>query len=359
MKNPKVAIVYDRVNKWGGAERVLLSLRELYPNATLFTSVYDPQGAPWAHEFKDIKTSFLQRVSFARKNHEYFALLMPIAFETFDFSQFDLVISVTSEAAKGIITGPNTLHICYCLTPTRYLWSGKKTYFDVQFKELLSRPALAYLRRWDIAASKRADKMVGISTVVQKRIKKYYGRESNIIFPPVTVERFVENSPVKKNYYLLVSRLVKYKKVDLAVRAFNSLNKKLIIVGKGREEKHLKRIAHKNITFLPEVNDIELSKLYAEARALVFPQVEDFGLVAVEAMASGTPVIAYKTGGALDTVQEGITGVFFNKQTVESLINTVKGFDATQFSPKILRKSAQKFSKQRFLTEFATMLRQP
>jgi len=358
MKSLKVAIVYDRVNKWGGAERVLLALRELYSNAILFTSVYDAKGAPWAHEFKQIKTSFLQRITFARRNHEYFALLMPIAFETFDFSKFDLVISVTSEAAKGIITGPNTLHICYCLTPTRYLWSGRKTYFDMQFKEILSRPALKYLRRWDTAASKRADHMIGISTEVQKRIKKYYSRESNIIFPPVNLDYLGQKPLVKKNYYLLVSRLVKYKKVDLAIHAFNRLNKKLIIVGKGREELSLKRIANKNITFLTEVTDTELSKLYAEARALIFPQVEDFGLVAVEAIASGTPVIAYRKGGALDTVQEGVTGVFFNKQTVESLVNTVKGFDSTQFNQKILKKSAQKFSKERFLTEFATMLRQ-
>jgi glycosyltransferase involved in cell wall biosynthesis len=228
----------------------------------------------------------------------------------------------------------------------------------MQLKELLSRPALTYLRRWDIVASKRADKMIGISTEVQKRIKKYYRRESQLIFPPVDIANLGQKRSVKKNYYLLVSRLVKYKKIDLAILAFNRLNKKLIVVGTGRDEMRLKRIASKNILFLSKVTDRELAKLYAEARALIFPQEEDFGLVAVEAMASGTPVIAYRKGGALDTVTEGMTGVFFNKQTVESLVNTVKSFDATQFNQKILKKSAQKFSKQRFLTQFATMLRQ-
>jgi glycosyltransferase involved in cell wall biosynthesis len=358
MKEPKVAIVYDRANKWGGAERVLLALRELYPKATLFTSVYDEKGAPWAREFTTIKTSFLQKISYARKNHEYFALFMPIAFETFDFSKFDLVISVTSEAAKGIITGPNTMHICYCLTPTRYLWSGRKTYFDHQFKEFLSRPAVSYLRKWDFIASKRADQMIGISTAVQRRINKYYDRKVNIIFPPTYLTKFGKQKYVKKNYYLLVSRLVKYKRVDVAIRAFNKVNLKLIIVGTGREESALKRLAKKNIRFLSAVTDEELAKLYGEAKALIFPQHEDFGLVAVEAIASGTPVIAYRKGGAMDTIVDGVTGVFFNKQTPDSLITAVKGFDGTQFNKNILKKSAQNFSKARFLTEFATILKQ-
>lgn len=358
MRKPKIAIVYDRVNKWGGAERVLLSLHELFPDAPLFTSVYDPDGAPWAKQFSSVKTSFLQTLPFARRNHEYFALAMPIAFETFDFSPYDVVISVTSEAAKGIITGPNTLHICYCLTPTRYLWSGRTTYFDSRFKQLLSRPAVGYLRKWDQIASSRSDHMIGISTEVTKRIKKYYGRESGIVFPPVETAQFTIPFKKRKDYYLLVSRLVQYKKVDLAIRAFNKLGKKLIVVGTGREENRLKKIAQKNIRFLSHVTDKELAKLYSEAAALIFPQREDFGLVAVEALASGTPVIAYRKGGARDTITDGVTGVFFDKQSEKSLIEAVNRFTTSSFNPDILRASAQNFSKARFLNEFATMLKQ-
>ncbi len=358
MRKPRIAICYDRVNKWGGAERVLLSLHELFPDATLFTSVYDPFGAPWAKDFSKIKTSFLQKIPFARKNHEYFALLMPVAFESFDFSEYDVVISVTSEAAKGIITGPNTIHICYCLTPTRYLWSGRKTYFDTAFKRYLSLPATIYLKHWDKIASKRPDQMVGISHEVNMRIKKYYNRSSTIIFPPVEVNKFAVVSKKRKDYYLIVSRLVHYKKVDLAIRTFNKLNKKLIVVGTGREENKLRKFANTNITFITQVTDSELAKLYSEAKALIFPQREDFGLVAVEALASGTPVIAYKRGGAIDTVTEGITGVFFNKQTVKSLSDAIYSFESQHFNAKLLVEHAQKFSKTRFLHEFATMLKQ-
>lgn len=359
MKVSKVAIVYDRVNKWGGAERVLLTLLELFPEATLFTSVYDSVGAPWARNFKEVKTSFLQRVPFAKRNHEYFALAMPVAFESFDFSKFDLVISVTSEAAKGIITGPGTTHICYCLTPTRYLWSGRKTYFNSVLKQKLSKPLVGYLRNWDKQASARADRMVGISTAVQKRIAKYYARESAIIFPPVEISKFSLNKRMSGDYYLLVSRLVGYKKVDLAVKAFKKINRKLVIVGVGREEKKLKRLAgeSKKIKFLGSVTDYELTKLYSEAKALVFPQNEDFGLVAVEAQAAGVPVIALARGGALDTVSSQVTGIFFNKQTSESLIQAVKIFEGTALKEKNIRENAKRFSKERFLNEFATMLK--
>lgn len=202
--------------------------------------------------------------------------------------------------------------------------------------------------------------MIGISTEVKSRISKYYGRQSNIIFPPVNVEQFItlgKRNTSRKDYYLVVGRLVKYKKVDLVVKTFNKLNKKLVIVGTGREEKALKKIAKKNIKFISNVSDSELSKLYLEAKALIFPQCEDFGLVVVEALASGTPIIAYKKGGALDTVDEGITGVFFKRQTTQSLLNAVKKFETLVFSKNVLQTHAKTFSKVRFLSEFATMLR--
>jgi len=339
----KTAIVYDRVNKWGGAERVLLALHELFPQAPLYTSIYSSEHAPWAKVFPKVHTSFLQKIPFATTNHEYLAPLMPIAFESFDFSEYELVISVTSEAAKGIITSPSTTHICYLLTPTRYLWSGHKQYFsNPNHRHLLSLP-IRYLRNWDKAAAQRPDKIISISTEVQSRIKKYYNRDSKIIFPPVDIDKFrrLKNSKAE-DYYLLVSRLVKYKKVDLAIKTFNKLGKKLIIVGTGREENRLKSMANKNIHFRSKLTDRELKDYYIKAKALIFPQIEDFGIVVIEAQAAGIPAIAFYQGGAKDTVVDGKTGIFFKKQNTQSLIDAVHRFEKKKFDPKLMQKKRRK-----------------
>jgi len=349
MKKPlpkkKIALVYDRVNKWGGAERVLLTLHEMFPDAPLYTSVYDVGRAPWAKVFPKVKTSFLQKIPFAKSNHEFLAPLMPLAFESFNFSKFGLVISVTSEAAKGIITTSKTFHFCYCLTPTRYLWSGYNEYFKDTILKGITRPIISFLRIWDKKAASRPDKIIAISTEVQKRIKRYYKRGSEVIFPPVelSMNRFIDSS---KKYYLLVSRLdYGYKKVDLAIKAFNKLRSPLVIVGTGRLENKLKKLAGKNIRFVGKVNEKELIKYYQNAKALIMPQEEDFGIVAVEAQSLGIPVIAYKKGGALDTITNGKTGIFFEKQTVKSLMQAVKKFDKMSFSERILKENAKRFSK--------------
>ena len=353
----KVAIVYDRVNKWGGAERVLLALHEIFPNAPLYTSVYDEKRAPWAKVFSKIHTSFLQKIPLAKSNHEFLGALTPIAFESFDFSQYDLVISVTSEAAKGIITKPGTLHICYCLTPTRYLWSGYGLYFRNPILKLISKPIVFYLRHWDKIAGQRPDEMIAISSAVKDRIKKYYGRESEVIHPPVNTERFkIQDLRFKKNYFLIVSRLVPYKRVDLAIKAFNKLKLPLVIVGTGSEEWKLKLGSKKNIKFLGEVSERKLTELYAGAKALIMPQEEDFGLVAVEAQAAGTPVIAYKKGGAKDTVIAGKTGVFFDEQTPENLALAVKKFDKMDFNRGELEHAAKNFSKENFKNKFLKLI---
>jgi len=227
----KVALVYDRVNKWGGAERVLLALHKIFPKAPLYTSVYDKKGAPWAGVFPKIYTSFLQNLPFARQNHEFFAVLMPWVFESFDFSDYDLVISVTSEAAKGIKTRGRTKHICYCLTPTRYLWSHYEHYFGDKVLRFVSAPFVKYLKSWDKKAAERPDIMVAISRTVSERIKRYYGRSSVIITPPASfVVRKMKKE--KGKFFLLVSRLdFGYKKVDLAIKAFNKLDFPLVIIG--------------------------------------------------------------------------------------------------------------------------------
>jgi len=366
----KTALVYDRVNKWGGAERVLLALHEIFPEAPLYTSVSDLNSAPWAKVFSKVVPSFLQKIPFAKSKHEFLGALTPIAFESFDFSGYDLVISVTSEAAKGIITKPGTLHICYCLTPTRYLWSGYDMYFKNPILRFLSKPVVSYLRIWDKVAAQRPDILVAISTVVKDRIKKYYNRQSEIVFPPTDSHHknsLLRVSPKAKtshsflldansDYFLVVSRLVPYKRVDLAVKVFNRLKLPLVIVGTGSERLKLRLMAGKNIKFVGEVTDGELADYYKGARALIMPQEEDFGIVSVEAQAFGVPVIAFKKGGAKETVIEGKTGLFFDQQTPESLIAAVERFDKMVFNRRELVNNAEKFSQEKFKNEFQRLV---
>lgn len=354
----KVALVYDRINKWGGAERVLLNLHEIFPDAPLYTSVYDKKMAAWADVFPEIKTSFLQKIPFAKNNHEFLAPLMPLAFESFDFSDFDVVISVTSEAAKGIITYGKTLHLCYCLTPTRYLWSHKKMYFKNNLLKEISKPVVGRLAEWDKKAGMRPDVFVGISTEVVRRIKRYYKRKALIIFPPVKPLSEVRNIKTKDPYYLLVSRLdFGYKKVELAIEAFNRSGKNLLIVGDGRQRNSLQKIAKSNIKFAGRVSDKKLTGYYKKAKALVMPQEEDFGIVSVEAQSVGVPVIAFGKGGALDTVVNGKTGIFFDKQTPEKLIEAVEKFEKLRFDKRNLIKNSARFSHNVFKRELLGLIK--
>ncbi len=356
----RVALVYDRVNKWGGAERVLLALHELFPQAPLYTSVYDLSKASWARVFPQVIPSFLQKLAFLRGKHEYLAPLMPIAFESFIFDEFDLVISVTSEAAKGIITKPGTFHICYCLTPTRYLWSLQDFYFKGAFKKI-TQPLVSYLRSWDKVAAQRADLMVAISAAVQNRIKSYYDRDATIIYPPVeTSHPFLDTAihiSVPSNFFLIVARLVPYKKVDLAVEVFNRLGYPLIIVGTGSQERSLRRLAKANIKFVGQLTDRDLALYYKKCRALIFPQEEDFGMVALEAQAWGKPVIAFAGGGARETVVPGKTGLFFEQQSLGSLEKTMISFQTMVFDPKDCIKNASFFSKARFKKQFLALVK--
>ena len=347
----RVAIVYDRLNKWGGAERVLLALHELFPTAPIYTSVYDKKRASWANIF-DVKTSFLQRFPFA-VHHELYPSLMPIVFESFNFDEFDLVISVTSEAAKGIITKPQTRHICYCLTPTRYLWSGYKEYFRNPWLRFFSKPIVSYLRFWDKITANRPDKFIAISKEVQNRIRKYYDKKSVVIYPPLV--NFKEASDVKsknENYFLIVSRLVPYKKIDLAIKSFNELKLPLKIIGVGSEMNRLRAMAGPTIEFLGYLTDKELVRYYSGCRALIFPGFEDFGLTILEAQSFGKPVIAYKGGGALETIIEGKTGIFFDKQNFKSLATAVRQFDNLAIDPEDCKQQAEKFSLEQFKKNF-------
>lgn len=341
----KVALVYDRVNKWGGAERVLLALHKIFPEAPLYASVWSKENAKWAKEFS-IKTTYLQNSEYFQKHNEMIAGLVPSAFESFDFSEYDLVISVTSEAAKGILTNVNTKHICYCLTPTRYLWSGFDDYFQNKYIKLFSTPIIRYLKYWDKIAANRPDYMLAISTEVKKRINKYYERDSEIIFPPV-LDLPKSGKKSKKKYFLLVSRLSKfayYKKVDLAIETFNKTNLPLVIVGSGPMRGELEKKANKNIKFVGDLTDERLAYYYENCLALVFPGLEDFGLVMAEAQFYGKPVIAFRGGGAMDIVKPGITGEFFNKQTVESFSEALKNFDERRYNKRNIVENSKKFS---------------
>ncbi len=343
----KTAIVYDRVNKWGGAERVLLELHKIFPGAPLYTSVYDEKNALWAKVFPKIYTSFLQKLPFAKGNHEFLANFMPLAFESFNFDEYDLVISVTSESAKGVITKPGTLHVCYCLTPTRYLWSGYKDYFKNPILKFISQPFVNYLRIWDKIAAQRPDKMISISTEVNNRITQYYHRKSEIIFPPLT--NFAKKTTTtKKDYYLMVGRIVKYKKFDLVVKTFNKLKRPLYIVGSGSQKWKLKLIARSNIRFFDEVTDDKLTELYQQAKALIMPQVEDYGLISIEAQSLGTPVIAYNKGGTVDTVVDNVTGILFDHQSVDGLTSAIEKFEKMSFNGKLLGDNAKKSTKEVF-----------
>jgi len=327
----KIAIVYDWFDKWGGVERVILTLKEIFPKAVFFTSYFDKKKAFWAQQF-NIKSSFIQKLpSFIKRNRLFSLPFYPIAFETFDFSSYDLVISVSSSFAKGVIVKTPVKHVVYLLTPTRFLWVMPENYYLSGFKKNMISQYFNYLKKWDFIASKRADKIFSISKTVRQRCLKYYQRDCDVIYPPFDIEYWekvklkIKNQKSKikirsQRYFLVVSRLENYKKVDLLIKVFNKRKENLFVVGEGSEEKKLKKMASKNIIFLKKITDEELAYLYSNALALIMPQEEDFGYVSLESQFFGTPVLAYKKGGATETVLANKTGLFFEEQT-EGLIN--------------------------------------
>lgn len=345
----KVAIVCDWLTVVGGAEKVLFALHEIYPGAPIFTTVYNKKKFPKLQDAKVI-TSFLQYFPFARSKYPYFLPLMPKAVESFNLSDFDLVISSSHSCAKGVKTTKKTLHICYCHTPTRYLWQPQ---VDQRASGPIKSIFLNYLKNWDKAAADKVDYFLANSVNVQKQILKYYDRESVVLYPPVDTQFFKFNPDIKReNFFLFVSRLIPYKRADLAIEAFGKLKLPLKIVGKGPQMPNLRKIAKDNIEFLGHVSDEKLKNLYQTARALIFPAEEDFGIVPVEAQSTGCPVIAYKKAGTLESISEGKTGLFFEKQEVKSLIGAVKKFESTNFNPQNCRRNALRFSKDVFKRNF-------
>src|SRR3989344_748470 len=342
----KVAFVHEYLNQFGGAERVLRVLCDMFPHAPIYTLLYDEKATKGIFKDRYIITSSLQKFPFSVTHHQFYPLVMPLAIEQFDFSSYDLVISLSASFAKGVVTKPHTKHLCYCLTPPRFLWDNSQKFVEeFGYPWIIRRllpPFLSYLRMWDYEASRRVDHFLSISHFVKQRVSKYYQRDSLVIHPPVDAD-FFQASKESGEYFLMVGRLVTYKKFDVAIKAFNQLSLPLYIAGVGPQLKHLKKIAGPRIKFLGSVSDKEIKDLYAKSKALIFPQEEDFGIVPLEAMASCRPVIAFRSGGAVETIEEGKTGLFFDEQTVDSLAYAVKNFDSSKFYPEDCRKQAEKF----------------
>lgn len=346
----KVAIVHEWLSVYGGSERVVEEIHELFPEAPIYTLVYDEENMPERFKKYDIRTTFVQKLPFAKKKYPNYLPLMPRAFEALDLTEYDLVISSSTACAKGVITRSDAIHICYCHTPMRYAWEFYYEYIrDMsKFKRFIVAFFMHKIRIWDRLAADRVDYFIANSNYIRGRITKYYRRTSQVIFPPVNTHLY--HIGRKNEAYLLVSRMVPYKRVDLAIEAFNQLGLPLIIIGGGPEEKKLRDIAKDNIKFLGRLSDEEIVEYYAQSKAFIFPGEEDFGITPIEAQASGTPVIAYGRGGALDTVKDGKSGILFMEQTVESLVQAVQRFEknGVSWDAKQIKENSEQFSVQNF-----------
>lgn len=413
VKNPKIALVHDFLTYFGGAERVLMSLHQLYPKAPIYTLLYDQNKMKKYFPEAKIRTSFLNKFpEFIKKRKKYLLPFLSTAAETFDLREFDIVISNSSSFVKGIITKPKTIHICYCHTPTRFLWDWHYNYLKEnkvgRIKSIFLTLLLHYLRMWDKTAAERVDYFIANSENIAKRIKKFYNRESEIIYPPATTGKLkvrkVKNQTVREfhspskaersedvelaaqassaalsglwsqqhrameplghitpqpplseelsnnNYFLIVSRLSPYKKIDIAIEAFNKLELPLVIIGDGEDRKRLEKMAEKNIKFLGFQPEEKIARYYQNCQALIFPGEDDFGITPVEAMSFGKPVLAYRKGGALETVIEGETGEFFDDPIPEILADGVRRIknNYDNYDPERIKEQAGKFSGEEF-----------
>lgn len=356
----KIAIVHD----WfvgGGAEKVVEAMHEIYPDAPIYTSYISDE---WREKLKDadIRTGFLQKYPKLRK-------FLPLArqwwFSHLNMSEFDIIISSSGAEAKGIKKSrENQIHINYCHAPTHYYWSRYESYLkDPGFGGLnwLARLGLKVLvgplRKWDYKAAQGPDIIIANSTHIKNEIKKYYGRDAIVIHPPVDIDRFLVKSVQNRHGYVITGRQVPYKRIDLAIRACNELEKDLTVIGNGPEHKKLMSIAGKTIKFLAKVSDNELPSFFHKSSAFIFPGLDDFGIVPVEAMAAGCPVIAYRGGGATDTIKENVSGVFFDSQTADSLKNAILDFENRHFSQERISAQAQEFNKQIFISKFSELIK--
>jgi glycosyltransferase involved in cell wall biosynthesis len=354
----KVALVHDYLNQAGGAERVLGVLHRMFPEAPIYTTILD-RRALWAPlRDADIRTSWMQHLPGLRRHFKKYLPLYPRAIEQFDLRAFDLVISSSSAFAKGARVRAGAHHVCYCHTPMRFAWDFDRYIAREGFPpgtRLALLPIIRYLRRWDLTTKDRPHLYIANSSAVQQRIRTTYGRTSEIVFPPVDIARYAP-SPVTADYYLVVARLNGYKRIDLAIEAFNALRSPLLVIGDGPQRPRLQRIAGPTVHFGGRLSDGEVAKHLAQCRGLVFPGEEDFGIAPIEAALSGRPVVAFKAGGALDTVQDGRTGVFFEEASPRALIDAVRRCEQIVWDRAMLRKHGEQFSEQVFRARIGALL---
>ena len=361
LQDLKVALVHDWLVGNAGGERVLLDMHRLWPDAPIYTLVYDEERAPaWTREC-DVRTTQLQRIPGAKSHHKMLLSLMPRAWEELDLTSYDLVVSSCMSCCKGVITRPDAIHVCYCHSPIRYVWDLYHDYarHTDPVRRAAMRRIIPRVRQWDFVAAQRVDYFVANSAYIAKRIKKFYRREAKVIHPASPVSAAEPREP--DDYYLVVSRFVSYKRVDLAIRACNALGRKLKVVGSGGEmEEQLREIAGPTIEFMGYVTDEQMADLYAGARAFLFPGVEDFGLTPVEAMSAGVPVLALGQGGALETVQDGRTGRFFYEQTPEAMAACIEEFerDGVNATREEIAAYGRTFSPERFREELGSYVRE-
>jgi len=360
----KVALVHDYLIRFGGAERVLLELAKIFPEAPIYTFLYDQEKMGKWFPSGRVRPSFLQKFpQFLKRHHRWLLPLMPTVPETFDLREFDLVISSSSAFAKGIVVRPKTVHISYCHNAARFLWDCAAEYLSQQklgfFRQILVDNLFSYLRLWDRSASKRVDYFVANSKATASRIKKYYGQDAKVIYPPVDLansQELMANgwNANTEDYFLIVSQLTPYKKIDVAVEAFNKLGLPLVIIGEGPQEKYLRSFAKENIKILGWLPDEETAEYYENCFAFIFPGEDDFGIAPVEAMSWGKPVLALGSGGAKETVLPGMTGEFFEAATPEVLADGVRRLrdNYKNYSPLVIRKWSEKFSAERFRQDF-------
>jgi len=363
IKDLRVALVHDFLVNYGGAERVLEVVCEIFPEAPIYTLLYDKDKMKGKFKDKIIHTSFLQKLpKFMRKRPRWLLFLLPTAPETFDLRDFDLVISSSGAWSKGIVTRLNVIHISYIHSPMRFVWDANEEYLRQQEKtetiNFLARISSNYIRIWDKAASDRPDYLIANSKYTQQRIKKYYARESEIIYPPVSLReqahvRNVAGGSASEKYFLVVSRLSPYKKIDAIVEAFNKLELPLIVIGEGQQEKHLRSMAKKNVKILGWLPDDKVREYYSGARAFIFAGVDDFGIAPVEAMSFGVPVLAIRKGGAKETVIEGKTGEFFDAAIPEVIVDGLRRLieNEHKYDKQFIKERAGEFSEDKFKTK--------
>lgn len=356
----RVALVHYWLTKMRGGERVLETFCDMFPQADIYTHVVDRANLSDTLNRHEIRTTFISKFPFATRHYQKYLPFMPRALEELDLSDYDLVISSESGPAKGVLTNPDAFHLCYCHSPMRYIWDLYPDYLNGSgFLARQLFPGIAHrLRTWDVTSAARVDQFVANSSFVKRRIEKFYRRDSEVIFPPVAFSEFAAaRTDAPGEYYLAAGELVGYKRFDLAVDAFTRLNKRLLIVGDGEQRKDLQRRAGPSVEFLGRVDFSELKQHFAACKALIFPGAEDFGMIPVEVMASGRPVIAYGKGGALDTIIDGATGLLFQDQSIDSLLDAIERFEASEFDRDVIQAHAAKFGPDEFRAKISALLR--